>query len=111
MSGAATAAATTSTAVEKAPASGGPQERREDERREGEARWLPVLELPCQFAVELPLPNFKVADFLRLRAGSVIASGWRLTHDVPLRVNGTLIGWGEFDGSGARLAVRLTELA
>jgi flagellar motor switch/type III secretory pathway protein FliN len=109
MSGA--AAATTSAVVEKASASRGADERREDERREEEARWLPVLELPCQFSVELPLPNFKVADFLRLRAGSVIATGWRVTHDVPLRVNGTLIGWGEFDGSGSRLAVRLTELA
>jgi flagellar motor switch/type III secretory pathway protein FliN len=110
MSGAAAAAAT-SAVVEKASVSRGADERREDERREEEARWLPVLELPCQFAVELPLPNFKVADFLRLRAGSVIATGWRVTHDVPLRVNGTLIGWGEFDGSGSRLAVRLTELA
>jgi flagellar motor switch/type III secretory pathway protein FliN len=67
--------------------------------------------LPCQLAVDLPLPDFKVADFLQLHPGSVIATGWRITQDVPLRINGTLIGWGEFDGSGSRLAVRLTELA
>jgi len=104
--------------VAKAP-SAGEGEKREGERREGqkregqkeEARWQPVLGLPCQLVVELPLPSFRVGDFLRLRAGSVIGTGWRLAHDVPLRVNGTLIGWGEFDGSGSRLAVRLTELA
>jgi flagellar motor switch/type III secretory pathway protein FliN len=67
--------------------------------------------LPCQLAVELPLPNFKVGDFLKLQPGSVIATAWKITRDVPLRVNGTLIGWGEFDGSGVRLGVRLTELA
>ena len=76
-----------------------------------EARWLPVLGLLCEVSVQVPLPNFKVADFLRLKAGSVIPSGWRITRDVPLRVNGTLIGWGEFEGAGVRLGVRLTEIA
>jgi flagellar motor switch/type III secretory pathway protein FliN len=103
MSGAAPAAIIPSAAAEKAAAS--------LEQDHEEARWLPVLGLPCQLAVELPLRNFRVADFLQLRSGSVIATAWRVNHDVPLRVNGTLIGWGEFDGSGARLAVRLTELA
>ena len=76
-----------------------------------EARWLPVLGLPCVVAVELPIPGFKVGDFQTLRAGSVITTGCRVSHDVPVLVNGALIGWGEFDGSGERLAVRLTELA
>jgi len=76
-----------------------------------ELRWKPVLDLPCQLTVDLPMPKFKVADFLKLQPGSVMATGWRLAHDVPLRVNGTLIGWGEFEGAGNRLAVRVTELA
>lgn len=76
-----------------------------------EARWRPALGLPCQLTVELPLPNFKVADFLALRAGSVVATNWRTVHDVPLRINGTLIAWAEFEGAGSRLAVRVTELA
>jgi flagellar motor switch/type III secretory pathway protein FliN len=81
------------------------------EQDKEDVRWQPVLVLPCQMAVDLPLPHFKVGDFLKLQAGAVIASAWRITRDVPLRVNGTLIGWGEFDGSGKHLAVRLTELA
>jgi len=76
-----------------------------------ELRWQPLLGLPCDLSVDLPLPKFKVADFLKLQAGSVIGAQWRLSHDVPLRVNGTLIGWGEIEGSEGRLAVRLTELA
>jgi len=80
-------------------------------REDEDPRWRPVLGLPCQLTVDLPLPHFKVADFLGLRAGSIIATNWRVAHDIPLRVNGTLIGWAEFEGAGSRLAVRLTELA
>jgi flagellar motor switch/type III secretory pathway protein FliN len=76
-----------------------------------DARWLPVMGLPCQLAVELPLPNFKVSDFLALQVGSVVATSWIATRDVPLRINGTLIGWGEMEGTGKSLAIRVTELA
>jgi len=84
----------------------GPQAtKRED------ARWRPVLGLPCELTVALPLPGFKIADLLKLRAGSVIHAHWRLGRDVPLRLNGTVIGWSEFEVMGNNLAVRLTELA
>ncbi len=76
-----------------------------------ERRWLPVLALPCQITVDLPLPGFRVSDLLQLQPGFVVATNWRLVRDVPLRVNGTLIGWSEFEVVGNRLAVRLTELA
>jgi len=89
-----------------APESGDAETSQEDD-----PRWQPVLALPCLLTVDLPMPHFKVADFLKLQPGSVVATEWRLRQDVPLRVNGTLIAWGEFEGSGTRLAVRLTELA
>ena len=75
------------------------------------ARWRPVLELPGEFMVDLPMPGFTIADLLKLRPGSVIHTHWRVGQDVPLRLNGTLIGWGEFEVMGNNLAVRLTELA
>lgn len=75
------------------------------------ARWRPVLRLPCLLTVDVDLPGFKVRNFLALRKGSVLSAGWSLTRDVPLRVNGTLIGWGELEGTGQRLTVRVTELA
>ena len=80
-----------------------------DAERE-EVRWRPVLELPCQLMIDLPLPGFKLSDFLKLQVGSVAGTSWRITQDVPLRINGTLIAWGEFEGGGQRLAVRVTEL-
>jgi len=69
-----------------------------------------VLELPCQLTVDLVLPGFRLSDFLKLQVGSVAGTSWRITQDVPLRINGTLIAWGEFEGAGQRLAVRVTEL-
>jgi flagellar motor switch/type III secretory pathway protein FliN len=87
------------------------KENENEIKNKEEARWAPVLGLPCQLTVELPLPNFKVADFLALRPGSVLSTNWRLAHDIPLRINGTLIAWAEFEGAGSRMAVRLTELA
>jgi flagellar motor switch/type III secretory pathway protein FliN len=76
-----------------------------------ESRWQPFLCLPCRLTVELAVPRFKVRDFLALGAGSVIGTDWGLTRDVPLRVNGTLVGWAELEGASQQLAVRVTELA
>jgi flagellar motor switch/type III secretory pathway protein FliN len=80
-------------------------------RENDEARWRPVLGLPALLTVDLPLPDFTIADLLQLAPGSVARTGWRVTRDVPLRVNGIVIGWSEFEAVGNRLAVRLTELA
>jgi len=76
-----------------------------------ENRLAPVMALTCRLTVDLPLPNFRVSDFLALHPGSIVASGWALTRDVPLCINGTEIGQGEMEGGGNRLAVRVTELA
>jgi len=78
---------------------------------EQDARWSPVLGLPCEFIVDLPVPGFKIADLLKLRAGAVINAHWRVGQDVPMSLNGMLVGWGEFEVMGDSLAVRLTELA
>jgi flagellar motor switch/type III secretory pathway protein FliN len=88
-----------------------PAEKPPTKSESEELRWRPALELSCQLTVDLPVPGFKVSDFLTLRLGAVLESDWRLTRDIPLRINGTLIGWAEFEGSGNRLAVRLMELA
>jgi flagellar motor switch/type III secretory pathway protein FliN len=91
-----------------AAASPDPGVKRETEE---DSRWKPVLGLPCELSIDLPLPGFKIADLLKLRVGAVIEAHWRVGRDVPLRLNGTLIGWSEFEVVGTSLAVRLTELA
>ena len=75
-----------------------------------EAKWQPYLVLPCQLTVEIPFPGFRVADFLALRIGSIIGTHWSLGRDLPLRVNGILIGWGELEGGASHMTLRLTEL-
>jgi flagellar motor switch/type III secretory pathway protein FliN len=97
-------------AGETVPSAANPELPGRPESEEDE-RWRPVLGLPCEFAVDLPLPGFKIADLLKLRTGSVINSHWPVERDAPLRLNGTLIGWSEFEVVGHSLAVRLTELA
>jgi flagellar motor switch/type III secretory pathway protein FliN len=78
--------------------------------QEDDVRWRRVLGLPCGLTVDLTMPDFKVADLLQLRVGSVINAHWGLGRDVPLRLNGTLLGWSEFEVVGDNLAVRVTEL-
>ena len=76
-----------------------------------EARWLPALRLPCRLTVELPVPQFRVTDLLNLSAGELAATELPISKDLPLKINGTLIGWGEFEAVHQRLAVRVTQLA
>jgi flagellar motor switch protein FliN/FliY len=65
----------------------------------------------CNITLELPIVRFTIRDLLELRVGAVLETSCKATSDVPLRVNGTLIGWTEFEVIGNTLAVRITELA
>lgn len=76
-----------------------------------EAKWRPFLDLPCQLTVDVAFPKCKLKDFLRLGSGSVLPTTWGVTRDVPLRINGVLIGWGELEAVNGSLCVRMTELA
>ena len=73
--------------------------------------WSHVAELACQLSVQLPLPGFRVRDFCGLGEKAVIDTHWLVGKDVPLRVNGELLAWCEFEVVENHLAVRLTELA
>jgi flagellar motor switch protein FliN len=72
--------------------------------------WAMVENLPCILSVEIPVPSFTVGDLMRLGKGRVIATNWVVGHDLPLRINGAMIAWIEFEVVQERLAVRLTEL-
>ena|SRR5690242_15849122 len=67
--------------------------------------------LTCELSLEIPVANFKVGDLLSLTKGSIVETGCHYTSDIPLRANGLLIGWTEFEVIGSRIAVRVTELA
>jgi flagellar motor switch/type III secretory pathway protein FliN len=74
-------------------------------------KWARVGPLPCLLTVEISVPSFTVADLVHLERGRIIATRWTVGQDVPLRVNGELIAWSEFEVVQSHLGVRLTELA
>jgi len=80
---------------------------RPQERDPGE--YLPWL--PCTLALDLPVMNFTISDLLSLTKGSIVETAYHQSSDLPLRVNGQLVGWTEFEVVGERLAVRLTDLS
>ena len=55
--------------------------------------------------------KFTVGDLLTLTKGSIVETAYHQSSDLPLRVNGQLVGWTEFEVVGERLAVRLTDLS
>jgi flagellar motor switch/type III secretory pathway protein FliN len=67
--------------------------------------------LPCMLVLEIPVIGFKVGDLLGLTIGSIVETAYHQSSDLPLRVNGQLVGWTEFEVVGERLAVRLTDLS
>jgi flagellar motor switch protein FliN/FliY len=67
--------------------------------------------LPCRISLDIPVVKFTVGDLLRLGKESIVETACRSTSDIPLRANGLLIAWTEFEVIGNRLAVRITELA
>lgn len=67
--------------------------------------------LPCQLSLDILIVNFTVGDLLRLGKELVVETGCPSTSDIPLRANGLLIAWSEFEVIGNRLALRITELA
>ena len=73
--------------------------------------WTHVETLPCLLTIEIPVPGFTVADLVSLEPGRLVDTRWTVGEDVPLRVNGELIAWSEFEIVNNHVAVRLTELA
>lgn len=69
-----------------------------------------ILELPCQLRAEVRIPCFKVRDLLVLDVHSIVDTMRKEGSHIPVSVNGTMIGWGEFDVIEDHLAVRLTEI-
>jgi flagellar motor switch protein FliN/FliY len=73
--------------------------------------WAAFQLLSCQLTLEIPIPGFTVAALLRLSPDDVVNTHWLQGSDVPLHVNGKLIGWTEFEVIDDHLAARLTQIA
>ncbi len=102
------AASTAITEVEVKPSAGLQLvEKVQEQKDPGES--LPWL--PCKLALDIPVVKFTVSDLLSLTRGSIVETAYHQSSDLPLRVNGQLVGWTEFEVVGERLAVRLTDLS
>jgi len=66
--------------------------------------------LPCDLSLELPVAHFTVRQLLRLAPGRIVPTEWSRGAEVPLRANGQLIGWAEFEPVGNHIGARITEL-
>jgi flagellar motor switch/type III secretory pathway protein FliN len=99
--------ATPGSPVIEKPVKPSPASERPQEPDPGE--FLPWL--PCTLALDIPVINFTVRDLMTLAKGSIVETSYHQSSDLPLRVNGQLVGWTEFEVVGDRLAVRLTDLS
>ena len=67
--------------------------------------------LPCTLALDVAVVQFTVRALLDLAPGDVLETSCHQSMDIPLRVNGLLLAWTEFEVVGERLAARITDLA
>lgn len=68
-------------------------------------------DLPCRLVLEVPVVDFNVGALMHLEPGTIVRTAAQHNEDLSLKVNGQLVGVGEFDVVGDRLAVRLTGMA
>lgn len=67
--------------------------------------------LPCTLALDVQVIHFTVRSLLELAPGVILETNCHQSMDIPLRVNGLLMAWTEFEVVGERLAARITDLA
>jgi flagellar motor switch/type III secretory pathway protein FliN len=67
--------------------------------------------LPCTLALDVQVIRFTVRSLLELAPGRILETSCHQSMDIPLRVNGLLMAWTEFEVVGERLAARITDLA
>ena len=72
--------------------------------------WPTVSQLPVLLAVNIRLNRMRIRDLLMLDKGQVLESCWSQARDVPIVVGESLLCWGEFEVSGQRIGVRVTQL-
>lgn len=94
-------------ATQPVAASPAPQSPREEE----DAGWQRVKDLLCQISIGVGVSGFGLKELLQLKPESIVRSQTSATANLPVRVNGELIAWSDFEVRGSKVCIRLTELA
>lgn len=78
---------------------------------ESERTDSPILRIPVEVDVAVPIRSFRVRNLLALDQGQVIETQWLDGDDLPLGARGAQLAWTEFEVIDEKLAVRITRLA
>ena len=73
--------------------------------------WPELLRATGTLSVELAVMGLTVRELYRMAPGTLVETSVMEAATVPLRVNGQLVAFGEFQAVGERLAVRVAEIA
>ena len=71
----------------------------------------PLIGLPLQLDVMVPIPSFRIENLLALEKGIVIESHWHHADDIPVWCGGAQLAWAEFEVVEKKLAVRVTRIS
>ncbi|SPE26263.1 hypothetical protein SBA5_540020 [Candidatus Sulfotelmatomonas gaucii] len=71
----------------------------------------PVMGLPVELDVAVPVRQFRVRNLLALAPGQLVETQWVPGNDLPLAAGAVQLAWSEFEVVETRLAVRITHLA
>lgn len=73
--------------------------------------WSGFLHVSTTVALDAAVVGLTVRELFRLEKGSIVATAQPVESNAPLTAGGSLIGWGEFQVVGEKLAIRVAELA
>ena len=74
------------------------------------ASWRAAQTVPFRLSIAVPVTGMKLRDLRELCPGFVLSTHVSAADDVPVRVGGAVLGWGELDNVDGQMAVRLTRL-
>jgi flagellar motor switch/type III secretory pathway protein FliN len=73
--------------------------------------WEAAGAMPAVLSVGIRARRFTLRDLLLLEVGTVLEAGDAVADQLPVCVNGELIGWAKFEVLGRTLGLRITDLA
>lgn len=83
----------------------------EQPERNPAALGAPIVLLPVQLDVAVPIRDFRVRGLVSLEPGQIIESQWGHSEDLPLASGEVQLAWCEFEVIDTELGVRITRLA
>ena len=80
-------------------------------RIEEHPAWPSLARVPETLTALIPLRRFTVRSLLLLDKGQMIESNRSLAEDIPMKIGGVQIAWGEFEVVERTMALRVTRVA